>query len=41
LQKQALLTSFDPTIFCDTVEAVLVCADGSIALRIVGGNIIS
>jgi len=41
LQEQALLTAFDSVLYHDAVEAVLVMADKTIALRIAGGNIIS
>jgi len=41
LNKKSLLATFDPALFDDAVEAVLVMADKTIALRIVGGKIIS
>ena len=36
-----LLTSFDPAMFNETAEALLVMADKSLALRVPGGNIIT
>jgi len=41
LREQPLLTAFDTALFGDIAEALLVGADGSLALRIVGGHIIS
>jgi len=41
LQNQPLLTAFDPSLFSDIAEALLVMGDKTLVLRIVGGNIIS
>ena len=41
LQKQPLLTAFDPTLFKDAVETVRVMANKTITLQIAGGIIIS
>jgi hypothetical protein len=41
LQNWPLLTAFDPALFSDAVQAVLVMVDGTLALRIIGGNIIT
>jgi len=41
LTKRPLLTAFDPALFSDTTEALLVMADKTLALRVAGGNIIS
>jgi len=41
LTKRSLLTAFDPALFSDVTDTLLVMADKTLALRIVGGNIIS
>ena len=41
LHRRPLLTTFDPALFNETVETVLVKTDKTFALRTVGGNIIS
>lgn len=38
LQGRSLLTEFDPELFDRAVEALLVSADGTLALRVPGGN---
>lgn len=41
LYKWPLLTDFDPALFSDAAESLLVMAEGTLALRTAGGNIIS
>ncbi len=40
LQMRSLPSAFDPTLFEEAAEALLVSANGALALRLTGGNII-
>lgn len=41
LREHPLLTAFDARLFIKTAEALLISADGTLSLRLTGGNILS